>query len=470
MAGALTAAIPALWMWGFTVDDALISVRYARHLDAGIGWRFNVGGPTTDGVTPLPWPILVAPLARAGALAVLHRVKGLGLCAWTMGGAALGRSIGGVQGAALWARAASLGAVLLCVPLAAHAVSGMETAIATLLATCAALQRRSLPAAGLAGLAAAFRPEMVLWAIALGAGIAMARNQPWGAVISACAVALVPFATCGAVRLAAWGHPAPLALWAKPSDMTVGLNYVGAAFVVTLLPVLVVAPFALLRCPRGAAIVCAAGVHAAAIVAVGGDWMPYARVCVPVLPSLAFAACLLSVVARPVATAARSVVALGIGLVLCGRGATRGRSVGDEREALVAAARPWLERARRVAALDVGWVGAATEADIVDLAGVTDPEIAVLPGGHTSKRVSATFLLGRRPDTLILYAPNGLPGGRLDAWRDAVYPRVVEARLARDELIARRFRPASWLALGTRGAGYVVLRREGYEPVRAMSR
>jgi hypothetical protein len=130
----------------------------------------------------------------------------------------------------------------------------------------------------------------------------------------------------------------------------------------------------------------------------------------------------------------------------------------------VAAARPWLERAQRVAALDVGRLGAATEADIVDLAGVTDPEIAVLPGGHTSKRVSAMFLLGRRPDTLILYAPDGLPGGALDAWRDAVYPRLVEARLARDDVIARHFRPRTWLALGTRGAGYVVLRRESDEP------
>ena len=32
IAGALVAAVPALFLWGFTVDDALISVRYARHL------------------------------------------------------------------------------------------------------------------------------------------------------------------------------------------------------------------------------------------------------------------------------------------------------------------------------------------------------------------------------------------------------------------------------------------------------
>jgi hypothetical protein len=31
-------------MWGFTVDDALISVRYARHVAAGVGWRFDAAG------------------------------------------------------------------------------------------------------------------------------------------------------------------------------------------------------------------------------------------------------------------------------------------------------------------------------------------------------------------------------------------------------------------------------------------
>jgi hypothetical protein len=457
--GALVAALPATWMWGFTVDDALISVRYARHLDAGLGWRFNAGGLSTDGVTPLPWPILLAPFARAGAIAVLHRAKWLGLSAWTAAGAALGRRIGSTERAPSWARAASLAAVSLCVPLAAHAVSGMETAVATLLATLAALERRTFAASCLAGLAAAFRPELAAWACAIAAGVALAQRQPVATAIGAGVVALLPFSACAAIRVVAWGHPAPLALLAKPSDATAGLAYAGASFVVTLLPLLVLAPIALRRCPRAMAIVLAAVVHAAAVIAVGGDWMPYARLSVPVLPSLAFAACLGSARAHPLATAARSSGAVALGVVLLARGATRGRHVGPDREALVASARPWLEGARRVAALDVGWVGAATEADIVDLAGVTDPEIAALPGGHTSKRVSATFLLERAPDVLLLYAGDGLPEGGLDAWRDATYPRIVEARLARDDVIAHRFRVAAWLPLGGYRAGYVLLER-----------
>jgi hypothetical protein len=457
--GALAAALPALWMWGFTVDDALISVRYARHIDAGLGWRFNAGGPSTDGVTPLPWPVMIAPFARAGALVVLHRAKWLGLSMWTLGGAALGRGMGRTEHAPAWARVASLATVVLCVPLAAHAVSGMETAVATLLATLAALERRAFAASCLAGLAAALRPELAAWACALAAAIALAQRQQVATAVAAGVLALVPFSACAAVRELAWGHPAPLALMARPSDATAGLAYAGAALVVTLLPLLVMAPIALGRCPRGLAIVFAAAVHSAAVVAVGGDWMPYARLFVPVLPSLAFAACLASAHAHPLATAARSSSAIALGLVLLGRGATRGRHVGADREALVASARPWLEGAGRVAALDVGWVGAATEADIVDLAGVTDPDIAALPGGHTSKHVSAMFLLERAPDILLLYAGDGLPQGGLDAWHDAAYPRAVEARLAHDEIIARRFRAAAWLPLGSLRAGYVLLER-----------
>jgi hypothetical protein len=456
IAGALAAAVPALIVWGFTVDDALISVRYARHLADGVGWRFDAGGPSTDGVTPLPWPVVLALLARAEPLVVLARAKAMGLLAWTAAGGALGAAAGRVAAPA-WARAAALATLALSVPVAAHAVSGMETAVAMSLATAAALTlRRPLVAALLAGLAAAFRPEMAPWACVLGAGAAVAaRRGPVGATWAG-ALALAPFAACALVRLAVWGRPAPLALLAKPSDLDHGVAYAGAALVVTLVPALVAAPLALRRAPAALVLAIAGAAHVLAIVAVGGDWMPYARLMAPVVPSLAWSAVLLAEHARAWATAARAVLAIGAGVVLA-PGAADGRRVGDDRAALVAAARPALAGVRRVASLDVGWVGAATDADVVDLAGVTDPVIAALPGGHTSKRIDATILLERDPDALLLYAPRGLPAG-LPSWRDAVYTRALEARLASDDVVARHFKPATWLPLGSRGAGYVLLR------------
>jgi hypothetical protein len=312
----------------------------------------------------------------------------------------------------------------------------------------------------LAGLAASLRPEMAPWAAVLAAGMALVARRGTAQVVLAGAIALAPFAACALVRLVAWGRPGPLALMAKPSDAEHGLAYAGAACVVTLVPVLVAAPVALRRSPAALVLVLAGAAHFFALVAVGGDWMPYARLMVPVVPSLAWAAVLLSARAHPAATATRSALALAAGVFFVVRGGTDGRHVGADRAALVAAAAPVLARSHRVAALDVGWVGAATDADVVDLAGVTDPAIAALPGGHTSKRVDGELLLERDVDALLLYAPSGLPAGGLDSWRDAVYTRVLEARLSADAVVAAHFTPAAWLALGPRGAGYVLLRRE----------
>ncbi|MDP9037332.1 MAG: hypothetical protein M3O50_21240, partial [Myxococcota bacterium] len=281
--------------------------------------------------------------------------------------------------------------------------------------------------------------------------------------VGLCALALAPFTACAVIRTVCWGHPAPLALLAKPSDLAHGLAYAGAAWVVTLTPLLVLAPLALRRAPAALAIVAAAVAHGLAVIVVGGDWMPYARLMVPVAPSLAYAGVLVSTRAGSLGTAARSVAGLALGAALLVRGGAGGRRVGLDRGALVAAARPLLAGVPRVAALDIGWVSAATEADIVDLAGLTDPDVAALPGGHTSKRVDPMFLLSRHPDALLLYAHTGSPGGARRGGvyvpADAEYTRAVEARLARDPVITRHFVEIAWLPLGGAGAGYALLRR-----------
>ncbi len=458
IAGVVAAAVPAVWMWGFTVDDALISVRYAHNLAVGNGWRFNAGGPSTDGVTPLPWPLVLAPLARADALVVLSRAKALGLLLWGVAGGWLGARVGEVRVAPAWARASALATMALATPLAAYAVSGMETALATTLATGAVLAGGRLRVSALlAGLAASLRPEMAPWAFALAVGLGVALRAPRMRVAQAAALALAPFVLCALVRVGVWGRPAPLALLAKPSDLAHGLAYAGAGCVVAVVPLLVLAPKAL-RCDRVAlALVIAYAVHVGAVAFAGGDWMPFFRLLAPACPSLVWAAVLVSARARRAASAVRSAVAIAAGLVLLPRACDK-RHVQEDRATLVATAAPWLDDVHAVAALDVGWVSAATAANVVDLAGVTDPEVAVLRGGHTSKRVDPMFLLSRHVDALLLYTQSGLPDDDLQAWRDAVYRSVVEARLAADDVIARHFAPVAWLPLGSSGAGYVLLR------------
>src|SRR5204862_350726 len=75
------------------------------------------------------------------------------------------------------------------------------------------------------------------------------------------------------------------------------------------------------------------------------------------------------------------------------------------------AAKVPLAGAKVVAALDVGWVGAVSDFTLLDLAGVTDEAVAMLPGGHTSKRVDDALLRHRDVDALVLltYPPSDQP-------------------------------------------------------------
>jgi len=518
----LVAATSALWMWSFTIDDAFISIRYARHLALGLGYRFNAGGPSTDGVTPLPWAFLLSPLAHGTAFAVLTRAKTLGCLGWLATAAAWGAAVGKARAP----RAAKLAALVglgVCVPLAAHAVSGMETALATSLATCAALShRRPRAAAALAGLAASLRPEMLPWALVLagmfaalddhpraeargtagqvGAKPASRRatwNRPTDAseeepaagglrdprspgapafmpgvvsdewtpdggskhALTVCALlSILPFAACALVRLAVFGSPAPLALTAKPGDLAHGLAYAVAAALVSVGPVMAWAPLAAWRAKgAGRAIVLAGGVHLVAVAVAGGDWMPFARLVAPVVPSLLYASVLVWPLSNRWAWGARAAVAIALGGRTLLFAAPAGRHIGIDRDELARRVAPLLADAKRVAAADIGWVSAATEADIVDLAGATDPEIAALGGGHTSKRIDGAFLLAKDPDVLVLYAETtDLPLAR---WREAPFPRVVEARLARDELVDAHFAALAFVPLGETGTGYYLLRR-----------
>jgi hypothetical protein len=474
VAAALAAGLSAAWMWGFTVDDALIAVRYARHLAAGEGYRFNIGGAVTDGVTPLPWVFLLVPLANGDALDALARAKVLGLVAWLAAAGAWGVAAGRAQ-APVWAKRAAVATVALSVPVAAYAVSGMETPIATALATCAATAyRRPRLSAALAGLASALRPEMLPWAIVLGAGLPLCQaanpachhesrsdegpRKLRDAIIGA-ALSAAPFILCAFARLAAFGHAAPLSVQAKPSDLSHGIAYAGAAAVVSLAPLLACAPFALWRAPRAALVLAAAGAaHFLAIAAAGGDWMPYARLAAPVVPSLALAFVLSAAHGHALVTAARALAVVALGVYLLATGTAAGRGVSRDRAALIASARPLLTPARSIASLDVGWPTAASEATLVDLAGLTDPAIAALPGGHTSKHIDPALLLSRDPDVVLLYAAASPPD--LARWDEARYTRSLEKWLARSELIARHFEARAFLPLGSTGAGYVVLTRE----------
>jgi hypothetical protein len=469
-AGAAAALIPALWLYGFTVDDALIPARYAAHLARGLGYRFNAAGPITDGVTPLGFPYLIAPFAAGGPLAALAAAKAMGVAAWTLAAAVLGLAVRRLGTSPL--RYGALVLLLGSAPLAAWSAAGLETGIAAALAALAvALPELGLARAGAAaaGMTAAFRPETLPWALVVaaapppaalssddGGSAGLRAPASWKPPLCRLVLAAAPFLAVAAARVAIFGKVVPLSVLAKPSDLAHGGPYALACFVFTG-PVVILAPLAFLRQGgRGRWLCLAVVVHFAAIAAAGGDWMPLSRLAVPALPTAFLAAARLAEVASPLATVLRLVLALaGQALQIVQVGPAKVAGVGAARRELIEAVAPSLAGAAVVAGLDVGWLGAATDATVVDLAGLTDPAIAALSGGHTSKAIPARLFDARGVDAIVLLLLDGRP--LADPWTDSYFGRAVELRVSEFPGIGETFSVA--LVSQVPHLRYVVLRR-----------
>jgi hypothetical protein len=341
-------------------------------------------------------------------------------------------------------------------PLAAWSVAGMETGLALALGALAvALPELGAVRAGAlaGGLTAALRPEALPFALVLAVVPSPRRERT---TVLRVALAGLPFAAVVAVRLLVFGRPVPLAVLAKPSDAAHGGAYALACFLFTG-PLALLAPIAWTRLAGwGRGLVLAVLVHFGAVAFAGGDWMPLSRLVVPAIPAVVLAVARLSAVAHVASTALRIAITLGLGvhfqLVRWGPSAAR---VGAARRAVIEELRAPLAGARVLAALDIGWLGAATDATIVDLAGLTDPVIASLPGGHTSKAIPPGLLDARGVDALVLLLKEGEP--LTEPWTDAFFGRIVDLRVAAIPGMAEAFSPVATCRVPL--YPYVVLRR-----------
>jgi arabinofuranosyltransferase len=226
----LAAAALLAWsiarVWPFTVDDTYITLRYARNLAAGLGPTFNAGGPRAEGCTTFLWMALLA-VPHALHLDALVTAKALGVLATLGTFAVTARWAAHEAGGAAWAAAAAALLLAALPATAVHAVSGMETALFTLLVTAsfalaAAAVRgpgggaaRALPALLLA--AALTRPEgLMLGGIVLGVTWALLPSAFRGAFARRAALAwLVPLAAFVALRWWWYGLPFALPFYVK---------------------------------------------------------------------------------------------------------------------------------------------------------------------------------------------------------------------------------------------------------------
>ena len=428
--GIVLALVPALLLFDFTVDDALIPARYATHIARGQGYRWNTSGAVTDGVTPLGFPYLLAPFASAGPLAALAWAKLLGLFGWTASAALFAVAIDRSSRSRL--RFVGLAMLAVSAPLAAWSVAGLETGLAAAFASAAvsllSLDKRVLGVC-FSGLAAALRPELLPFVLIFAMTPPPGKPAQLGLKETGfVALGALPFVLVVATRLALFGRPTPLSVLAKPSDPVLGAKYALACFLLTG-PLVLLAPLAIAKANAFVKmLVLAVLVHFTAIAVAGGDWMPLSRLVVPVLPAVMMIAAHLAAIADRRATLVRSALAMAGELFVTVSIGPKAARVGPDRLAIAREIAPHLEGARVVAALDIGWVGAATEATIVDLAGLTDPSIAVLPGGHTTKRIPPSFIDSRGVDALVLML--GPSETIASPWPRSVFARGVEAWIA----------------------------------------
>ena len=454
LATALLAAVAVFALSGFTVDDAWIPARYAAHLRAGQGYRFNIGGPSTDGVTPLPFAPLLALVAPQGGIVGCWKAARFGgALAWLTAAGLLGAKA--FRSGARWQRFVPLLVVAVSGPLAAWSVAGLETGLVTLLATVAVTSESAAIAAGAVGLAAAFRPEMAIFAGVI--GIARAFERPDGDRSLPVLLALGPWFLVYALRVSLFGRGTPLSLLAKPADLGHGIAYVVAGALLVGAPVFAWAPVRLAFDPplfRLRWLVIGATGHFGAVALAGGDWMPLSRLLVPVLPALLVVGFVVAERASTVATLGRALLAVAVMTFALARVGLDARGVVATRAALIQEAKPILSGRRAVATLDIGWVSVATSGTVVDLAGLTDPAIAVLPGGHTSKRIPATLLAAREVDTLVLLRRRSATEIAEDG---GPYERSVEVRMAQDPWVEGHFTRTGMIASGP--LQYVVFSR-----------
>jgi hypothetical protein len=239
---------------------------------------------------------------------------------------------------------------------------------------------------------------------------------------------LCAFACAAAIRKHAFGSALPLAASAKPSDFVHGVSYALSAALFLGPTWALIGPGWRKLGERPKSFALAATVHLAALIAVGGDWMALWRLAVPAVPALVWVSHDLMSVRNRAWTTANTIMTLAVMTLVGWQVGWPARHVMQARIELIRNASPLLNGARMTAGLDVGWLGVATPNDILDLAGITDPRVAALPGGHTTKRIPNSWFDFRTPDALVLLTA---PGESVASnWQETRFARGVENRVA----------------------------------------
>lgn len=420
------------------VDDAWISLRYARNLvEGGYGLVFNAG-ERVEGYTHPLWVLIDAVIVALGVPPKIA-LSAVGVGSW-IGATLATRRAAREAGASPESSSIAAAIVAFAAVGVFWALSGLETAAfawalieAVRLARAAMRgQSRALAAGAIFGLACWLRPEgalglFVVLAVWIGAAAREgASRRAFASAATMFAAAVATYAPWEMFRIFYYGSLVPNTFWAKSGGAPAWMIERGAAYLletaakgplVPLFVTLVVTPRALRKPEILAPLACAMTLLALTLW-VGGDYLPFGRFVVPVIPLLALAIAgsvdELSVRSSPVVARAMGCVACLAGL-LAHFGETRVRAFENATERYVVAG-AWLRDHARAdvlvatpAAGVIGWLG---NTRVLDEFGLTDRYLAReldprldraklrAPAGH--ERGNAQYVLERAPDAILL--------------------------------------------------------------------
>ena len=426
-------------------DDAYISFRYLDNWLDGLGLVYNPG-ERVEGYTNFLWIILLAPLRLLGLepeLASLFlSLAALALTLWAVFRTA--SMLAGSPGAG----AAALLLAASSAPLAQWTTSGMETTCFAAMLALANLQlvvhrRHSLGSSLLFALAVLTRPPGALFA-----AVAFAAALPWrgpqrlqalrglaGPFLFFTAILLAQLA----FRLTYYGHPLPNTFYAKlsgdlPSLVPIGLIYLKRFLVSGGIVLMGSSLLGLLG--RGFSnwvMLALAGqvtCHLAYVVWAGGDYFPFHRFVVPVIPILAVLAGVgLEAASRRFGPGDKRVLpagALMLAIVQFGlaygsferRALKQVVTVRHEREMIGDWLESHLPADTLIAVNAAGFIPYRTGMPTVDMLGLNDHHIARAPvgrGGNSQTLVGhfkhdGNYVCRREPDVVLTSGARLHPG------------------------------------------------------------
>jgi len=428
-----------LYYYPFTIDDAYISLVYARNFASGDGLVFNTG-ERVEGYTNLLWVLIESALFGTG----FDPIAGIKLIGLACGLGVLGLTYRIASRMIERTDFMSLAPLLLAIspPFATASALGLETQLFTLLivaAACLYLESdESSPGYAvplLLGLATLTRPEGAIFFVALYAHafISQAARKQVSASIFISAFLFILIVTAHLVwRHAYYGAVLPNTYYAKMEGslwrVAWGFRYLkeflatygGALFVVCLIPLvrrehirktsllfLLIVPYVLY------------------VGYTGGDWIPQFRFIEPVMPFvfILFAAGLSELYGAFEHRVENSLSAKVVLLALAGflfffpiadavsvHEFAMTRAGGAQRSHIDLA--KWLRENTSpddsIALMDIGMVKYFSERNVIDISGLTDMHVARLPGGFLKKEFDIEYLFERNPKYVVLVSHNDI--------------------------------------------------------------